>query len=487
MQEDEDTQQGPVWPGAEPSAPAGTHHSPPSPEEGADRTGELGSGAHDTNGAAPDPGWADSHYGSGAPESGFSSGGYAAPGAYWPPAGPPPGQPATAPAGRRLSRQLLVVAVVAALIGGAAGAGIYRAAGGGGSGQTVVEQYSPNSSVIAERPQDIQGILAKVLPAVVSIQATTRSSAGGGTFGTPFFGGPGLGSQFVQDEGSGMIITSGGEVVTNNHVIAGATTITVTLNGSNRALPAKLIGTDPADDVALLQIQNVSGLPTVSFGDSSKVLVGDGVVAIGNALGLSGGPSVTAGIISAANRQVTAGDSSGGSTETLTGLLQTDAAINPGNSGGPLANAAGQVIAMNTAVASNAGGDQSAQNIGFAIPSAKIQSLLPQLAKGGTVQMARAYMGVEVTDAAGQVQGANAPTNGALVTQVVTGSPAAAAGIQAGDVILSVGNNSIGSAQDLTGAVRSYKPGDKVKVSVWRSGNQLTLTMTLGTAPATSG
>ena len=177
-----------------------------------------------------------------------------------------------------------------------------------------------------------------------------------------------------------MIITPNGEVVTNNHVISGATTITVTLYGKTTSMPATLIDTDPASDIALLQINGASNLPTVTYGNSDDVQVGDAVVAIGNALGLAAGsPTVTQGIISATGRTVQASDSDGSNTETLTNMFQTDAAINPGNSGGPLVDSDGKVIGMNTADAQNDTGTGEAENIGFAIPSNKISQDLPGL------------------------------------------------------------------------------------------------------------
>ncbi len=179
-----------------------------------------------------------------------------------------------------------------------------------------------------------------------------------------------------------MIVTSSGEVVTNNHVIAGASTISVTLHGSSKSYQAKVVGTDPTLDIALLQVEGVSGLPTVTFGNSSTIAVGDSVVAIGNALGLGGTPTVTTGIISADNREITASDDSGSGTETLTGMLQTDAAINPGNSGGPLIDSAGQIIGMNTAGAGSDSDGTSAQDIGFAIPSNRIVAEIAKLAAG---------------------------------------------------------------------------------------------------------
>jgi S1-C subfamily serine protease len=403
---------------------------------------------------------------------------------WLPPSPPaPPAPPAAAPrAGASGRRTVLVVAVVAAVVGAGVGAGVSQAFGGGG-GQTVVESFSPNSSVVNERPADIQGILAKVLPSVVTIAAYSTSAGAVSPF--PFGGGAPVQQKA---EGTGMVITPGGEVVTNNHVISGASRITVTLNGSTRALTATVVGADPSDDVALLQIQGTSGsLPTVTFGKSGKVKVGDGVVAIGNALGLEGGPSVTAGIISAEDRGLTAQDPSTQQQITLTNMLQTDAAINPGNSGGPLVNSSGQVIGMNSDEATNAG-DTTAQNIGFAIPSDKITSLLPLLRKGGTVTPARAYLGIQGGDVTPQFQAEFnlVPSQGALVEQVVSGTPAHSAGIQPGDVITSLDGNPINSWDDLTIALRSHQPGDRVGLGIYRGSSQLTITVTLGTAPTTT-
>jgi len=192
-------------------------------------------------------------------------------------------------------------------------------------------------------------------------------------------------------------------VITNNHVIelyteGGSTgSITVTEYGQTKPLPATLIGYDQTKDVALLKINNASNLPTVTFGNSSKAVVGDSVVAIGNALGLSAGtPTVTQGIVSALGRTVTAGGI-GTQTETLQNMIQTDAAINSGNSGGPLIDTAGQVIGMNTAVAGTSSDGATSQNIGFAIPVAAVESLLPELQKGGQSGNGGGYLGVDIT------------------------------------------------------------------------------------------
>jgi S1-C subfamily serine protease len=203
-----------------------------------------------------------------------------------------------------------------------------------GGGIVAATTHDPSSTTVKEisagpallnGTTDIEAVIDKVLPAVVSIDATAPVSASK----SPFGGGANAGEQ--QDEGTGMIITPNGEVVTNNHVIAGATTITVTPFGSVKALPATLIDTDPTNDMALLQINGQSNLPTVSYGNSDDVQVGDAVVAIGNALGLqAGSPTVTQGIISATGRTVQASDSSGANTETLSNMFQTDVRHQPG-------------------------------------------------------------------------------------------------------------------------------------------------------------
>ena len=209
---------------------------------------------------------------------------------------------------------VVITAAVAALVGGLVGAVV-----GASSQQTIVKSFFPNGSSLVH-PRDVQGVLSQVEPAVVAIDSQSGGSAGSG--------------DFVEAAGTGMILTPDGEVLTNNHVVSGASSVTVTLFGQTKALPAHVLGTDPSVDVALIQIDHASGLPTVTLGDSAKTRVGDSVLAIGNALALAGGPSVTEGIVSAENRTLSAQNDSG-QTENLTGLLQTDAAINPGNSGDP--------------------------------------------------------------------------------------------------------------------------------------------------------
>ena len=258
---------------------------------------------------------------------------------------------------------MIITALIGALVGGGVG---YWAASN--SQQTIVEKFFPNSSSFA-KPADIQEVLAKVEPAVVSIDTEAVVHGGDGT---------------VQGAGTGMILTSSGEVLTNNHVIAGASVVTVTLFGQTNPLAARVIGTDPGQDLALVQIDDANGLPTVQLGDSNTARVGDDVLAIGNALALAGGLTVTQGIVSSKNRSLTATSEITGKSENLSGLIQTDAAINSGNSGGPLVDSSGQVIGMNTAVAESTRGNAPAQGIGFAIAIDTIKPLLAQLSTGGT-------------------------------------------------------------------------------------------------------
>ena len=372
---------------------------------------------------------------------------------------------------------VVVTALVAALVGGLVGALV-----GAGSQQTVVEKFFPNESVLA-KPQDIQAVLAKVEPAVVSIDSESGST------GAP-------GGDFVQAAGSGMILTPDGEILTNNHVVTGATTVTVTLFGQSRALAAHVVGTDPGEDLALVQIDHVSGLPVVTLGDSSLTRVGDSVLAIGNALALAGGPSVTEGIVSAENRSLSAQNDSG-QLENLTSLLQTDAAINPGNSGGPLVNAQAEVVGMNTAVASSSSGNAPTQNIGFAIAVDSVKPRLAELRTGGTggtgangPQLSpvanSAYIGVTLAAVTATVkrQFHLTPTSGALVTSVQPGSPAQGASLEVHDVIVQCDGATVTSPGDLVAAIHPLKPGGQVTLVVYRGSSTITADLTLGARPS---
>jgi len=360
-----------------------------------------------------------------------------------------------------------MIALVSALIGGAVGATVVALTHNstGTPVTTIKEGSATPGPAIASGKVTIPDLVTEVLPAVVSIEVQTSQE---------------------QDEGSGMIISPDGLVITNNHVIELATAdgaaITVTQSGSTKPEKASLVGTDPSDDIALLRIDGASGLKTITFGDSDRAVVGDAVVAIGNALGLSqGSPTVTQGIVSAIGRTVTAGDTST-NTETLTDLIQTDAAINPGNSGGPLIDTAGQVIGMNTAVAGSTGDGTSAQNIGFAIPSAKIESLIPQLEKGGTQQQGSGYLGVEVATLTPQLrqQYGFTPTTGAVILTVTPDSPADNAGMVEGDVIVRINATSVSSAVEVQNIIRKDKAGQRITLTYYRGAAKRTATVTLG-------
>ncbi len=396
----------------------------------------------------------------------------------WGPVGTSPVVEDPRPARRTPGWLWAVVSVAAALVGALIGGGIVAAVNHD-NGATTVKEISAGPALL-NGTTNIESVIAKVLPAVVSIDAKAPQPASQGLFG----GGSNGGVQ--EDQGTGMIITSNGEVVTNNHVISGATTITVTLWGKTSSMPATLIDTDPTNDVALLQINGASNLPTVSYGNSDNVQVGDAVVAIGNALGLSAGsPTVTQGIISATGRTVQASDPSGNGTETLTNMFQTDAAINPGNSGGPLVDSSGKVIGMNTAVAASSDGTSQAQNIGFAIPSNKINNLLPALRNksiGSQTSGGTAFLGVSLETLTPQLRSQYnfVPSQGAVVLQVVSGSPADVAGLQQGDVITSFNGKAVTSADQLAQAVQGDKPGQSVKIGLYRGQAQMTVTATLG-------
>ena len=392
--------------------------------------------------------------------------------------GPPPPQLVRHTLHRRTWAWVVVVtAIVAALFGGLVGAIV-----GANTQQTIVQKYFPNKSVLV-RPQDIQEVLAKVEPAVVSIDS--QSGGGGST----------VGGDFAESAGSGMILTPGGEVLTNDHVIVGSDSLTVTLFGQTTALPAHVLGTDPGDDLALIQIDHAANLPTVNFADSSRTRVGDAVLAIGNALALAGGPSVTEGIVSAENRSLTAANDDG-QTENLTGLIQTDAAINPGNSGGPLVNSDGDVIGMNTAVASDTSGNAPTQNIGFAITVDSVKPLLAKLRTGGTGGAGSpvpelnpaansAYIGVTVGPVTPALRQTDhlIPSSGALIVSVEPRSPAQRAALHVDDVIVSFNRTTIQSPDDLTAAIHPLEPGDHVTIGVYRGSRLMDVAVTLGARP----
>ncbi|MDQ1404344.1 MAG: hypothetical protein QOG03_2660 [Actinomycetota bacterium] len=389
---------------------------------------------------------------------------YQGPPSFEPPPPPPglpyapsdPGSGAAGPAAPSRSGRpgpWMALIVVAALLAGAVGGAIAGRMSGRHAAvtRTVVSGTSlggKGTGTIA-KAGDIQAILANIQPAVVTIR--TQAYQRGDFFPS-------------QGAGSGTLISADGEVMTNAHVVDGATSINVYLTGDTKPHPADLVGTDTTNDVALVKIRNASGLPTATLGKSADLRVGDGVVAIGDALDLGATPTVTSGIVSALGRAIQS------QSESLSGLIQTDAAINPGNSGGPLVDAQGRVVGMNTAVAGNA------QNIGFAIPIDKAKPIVDNLRDhpGTTAQTSaasRPLLGVSVTD---DQSGA-----GALVANVVSGSPADKAGLQVGDLVTKIDDQAINSAGDLISVTQSHKPGDKLSITYTRSGSSHTVKVTL--------
>ena len=315
-----------------------------------------------------------------------------------------------------------------------------------------------------------------------------------------------LGDEQATAAGTGIVLTSNGEVLTNNHVIDGATSIKVTDIGNGRTYTATVVGYDATQDVAVIQLQNASGLTTASLGDSSTVQTGDSVVALGNAGGKGGTPSVAAGTVTALNQSITASDEGSGNSEQLTGLIQTNANIQPGDSGGSLVNSYGQVIGMDTAASS---GTQLQSQSGqatvqaYAIPINEATSIAQQIDAGTTSANvhigATAFLGVETQPASqgtgsgfggssgfggfGGSQGSS--TNGVTIAGTLAGSPAANAGLTAGDTITSVGGQSVSTAQDIAHALVKYHPGDSISITwVDQSGQSQTTTVTLANGPA---
>lgn len=369
----------------------------------------------------------------------------------------PPTPPPRSPAKPRGARNALLAAVAGGLAGALVASGVFIATKDDGKTTTVVRSapVARNTSVIA-KPQDIEGILAKVLPGVVSIQVGTTDS------------GPLGGRLQTTGAGSGFVISSDGVVVTNFHVIEQADHIDVTFQDGTKKT-AKVLGKSSGNDLAVLKVDG-SNLPTVELGDSNKLQVGDDVIAIGNALALDGGPTVTKGIISALHRQIAEQ-----ANVAIDDLIQTDAAINRGNSGGPLVNSAGEVVGINTAIA-----DPSvAQNIGFAISISHAEPVIDQLRQGKEVK--QAFLGVHVvtdTPAIANELDLKVQT-GAVVRSVQSGTPADDAGIRESDVIVKIDGKVVKTAEDVQATVRSKRPKDTIEIELNRDGKTVTVKATL--------
>lgn len=374
--------------------------------------------------------------------------------------------------GKRIAVGLAAFAFLALCVGGGFIGGWYGAQHNRANLSTTAQKQ-----VISSESNIISQIAKDVGPSVVSVNVTGQAT-------TQTFFGTQTGEQ--QSAGTGFIVSSDGVIVTNRHVVpAGTTNVEVVLSDGTTLDKVTVLGrTNESDslDVAFLKIEDAKGktLKPVTLGDSSKMQVGDKVVAIGNALGQFQN-TVTTGIISGYGRDVVAGDSSGSSTEQLQDLFQTDAAINQGNSGGPLVNINGEVIGINTAVAGDA------QNIGFAIPVNDISNLIKGVLSSGKLE--RPYLGVRYISITDDYATANnlSVKRGAYVANtgdsVLGGSPASAAGIQAGDIITKVNDTEINEDNSLGTVLSRMQVGQKVSLTVVRDGKTITLNATLGAAP----
>ena len=297
-----------------------------------------------------------------------------------------------------------------------------------------------------------------------------------------------LGYQQAQAAGTGMVLTSSGEVLTNNHVINGATSITARDIGNGRTYQAKVVGYDHSHDIAVLQLQGASGLQTVTLGDSASAAAGEKVVALGNALGKGGTPAVATGHIASLGASITASDEGAGTSEQLTGLIHHNAGIQPGDSGGPLVNTAGQIIGINTA-ASQGTQFQGQQTQAFAIPINQAKSIAGQIEAGtssATVHIgSTGLLGVQILSADSAAANGVQAGSGAVVAGVVSGTPADGAGLTQGDVIVSVDGQSVSSPEQLQSALGQHHPGDSVTIG-WQdqTGQTQSASVVLANGPA---
>jgi S1-C subfamily serine protease len=393
------------------------------------------------------------------------------------------------PPPRRNHKRGLVITGAVALVAGAAAGGLI-----GGLDHAPATTTTATSSTVLSTSQ----IASAVDPALVDIVATD-------------------GDQQATSAGTGIVLTSNGEVLTNNHVINGATSLKVTDVGNGKTYTATVVGYDASHDVAVIQLQNASGLTVASLGDSSAVKTGDNVVALGNAGGKGGTPSVAAGSVAALNQSITASDDLSGASEQLTGLIETNADIQPGDSGGSLVNAYGRVIGMDTAASSSGSQFQSQSQSSqtpeqaYAIPINDALSIARQIESGTTsadVHIgATAFLGVEIQPASSQSAGDGSggfggfggsggssgfggsdggqSSSGVTVAGTLSGSPAAQAGLTQGDEITAVGGQSVSTSEDISHALVKYHPGDSISLS-WldQYGQSHTATVTLTNGPA---
>ena len=371
---------------------------------------------------------------------------------------PPPPRP-------HRSRALVITGVAALAIGAAAG-GLINGLGSSPAGTATATSKSMLTT---------GEIASRVDPGLVDVVSID-----------------GLAQQ--ESAGTGIVLTSNGEILTNNHVISGATSIKVTDIGNGKTYTAKVVGYDQSHDVAVIQAEGASGLTRASFGASSSVKVGDRVVALGNAQGKGGTPSVAEGNVTALNQSITASDEASGDSEQLTGLIETDAPIQPGDSGGSLVNAYGQVIGVDTAASSTYQfqGQGNSGTTAYAIPISTALSIANQIEAGhgsSTVHIgATAYLGVGVSPQ-GASNGFGVPgsstSSGAYLAEVAQNSPAANAGLVQGDTLTTIGGTSVSSFEEIQHALVKYHPGDSVSIS-WTdaTGQSHSANVTLATGPA---
>ena len=344
-------------------------------------------------------------------------------------------------------------------------------------GTVLTRTLGPNASpslstsadgnqTVTDEESSIASVAEKVGPSVVSIVTQTRTNS--------YYG-----STSGEAAGTGIIVSKDGYVMTNNHVLEGATSVSVVDSTGELYEDATIIGRDPLNDIAFIKIKSDKEFTAAALGNSSTIRTGQQVVAIGNALGQYSN-TVTSGIISGTGRPITA-DTGSGDTETLTDLIQTDASINPGNSGGPLVNMAGQVIGINTAIVEDANG------IGFAIPVNATKGVLAGVLDTGKVT--RAYLGVNyltiTPDVAREYKldvnsGAYVYASGSS-SPVASGSPAEKAGLKSGDIITKINSETVGKDGSLSSILGEYRPGDKLTITYLRDGKEQTTTVTLGT------
>ena len=351
--------------------------------------------------------------------------------------------------------------------GGIAGAAVALVLASGGTTThnitTTVYQSTRGipTSLSSQRGLTVNQIYRAASPGVVDIEVTSQASSGGGGFG-PFGGG---GSQEQEGEGAGVVYDTKGDILTDEHVVAGAQSVTVTFQDGQK-VPAKVLGTDPSTDIGVIHVDvPASQLHPIPFADSAAAQVGDPVVAIGSPFSLP--ETTTQGIVSQVGRSIMAPNN-----YTITNAIQTDAAINPGNSGGPLLDADGHVLGLNDQIQTNSG---SSAGVGFATPSNTDQRIANQIIAGHPIR--HAYVGVELT---------GNYTGGAQVSAVQPGTPASASGLKPSDVVTAINGKAVGSTEQFIAMIDSYNPGQRVTLTIKRSGQTKQIVVTLGLRPQTA-